>query len=60
MVGMGYKDFTLTFTYDVTISTLKNYNGSRGAYEFSLIKQGVISGDVRDTKCPTFKGGTYY
>ena len=42
MIGLGYKDFTFTFTYDATISTLKNYNNTRGAFEFSLIKQGVF------------------
>jgi type IX secretion system PorP/SprF family membrane protein len=58
MVGLGYKDYTVTFTYDVTVSTLKNYNGSRGAYEFSLIKQGIFDryqGNRRQSMCPSFK-----
>ncbi len=58
MVGLGYKDLTFTFTYDVTMSDLKNFNGSRGAYEFSLIKQGVVDkyrGNKRESFCPSFK-----
>lgn len=56
MIGLGYKDYTFSFTYDVTISSLRNYNASRGAFEFSLIKQGVITpGGKRITPCPTFK-----
>jgi type IX secretion system PorP/SprF family membrane protein len=58
MIGIGYKDYAFAFTYDATMSTMKNYNGSRGAYEFSLIKQGVFdrfNGDRRSTICPSFK-----
>jgi type IX secretion system PorP/SprF family membrane protein len=58
LVGLGYKDFVLSFTYDATMSTLKNYNGTRGAMEFSLIKQGMFStynGNRRQSICPSFK-----
>jgi type IX secretion system PorP/SprF family membrane protein len=58
MIGMGFKDYTFTFTYDATISTLKNYNNTRGALEFSLIKQGVFekyNGNRRESMCPSFK-----
>ena len=56
MVGLGYNDYTFTFSYDATISSLKNYNNSRGAFEFSLIKQGVLNPGVkRVTPCPSFK-----
>jgi len=58
LIGLGYKDYAFTFTYDATISTLKNYNGSRGAFEFSLVKQGVFErydGNRRSTICPSFK-----
>ncbi len=56
MVGLGYNDYTFTFSYDATMSTLKNYNNSRGAFEFSLIKQGVLNPNVkRVTPCPTFR-----
>jgi type IX secretion system PorP/SprF family membrane protein len=56
MIGLGWNDYTFSFSYDATISSLKNYDNTRGAFEFSLIKQGVInpSGN-RITPCPTFK-----
>ena len=58
LIGLGYKDYAFTFTYDATMSTLKNYNNMRGAYEFSLVKQGVFdryNGNRRSSICPTFK-----
>lgn len=56
MIGLGYNDYTFTFSYDVTISSLGNYNASRGALEFSLIKQGIINPNgKRITPCPTFR-----
>lgn len=39
LIGIGYKDYTFSFTYDATMSELKNYNNTRGAFEFSLIKR---------------------
>ena len=60
MIGLGLKDYTFTFTYDATISALRNYNNTRGAFEFSLIKQGVFdkfNGNKRDGMCPSFKSG---
>jgi type IX secretion system PorP/SprF family membrane protein len=61
MVGLGLKDYTFTFTYDITTSSLKTYNTGRGALEFSLVKQGVIDryrGTSRESMCPSFKN--YY
>jgi hypothetical protein len=58
LIGLGYKDYAFTFTYDATISTLKDYNNLRGAYEFSLVKQGVFdryNGNRRSSICPSFK-----
>jgi len=56
MVGLGYNDFTFLFSYDATLSSLKTYNNSRGAFEFSLIKQGIINPNVkRITPCPSFR-----
>lgn len=58
LIGLGYKDYVFTFTYDATISTLKNYNNTRGAFEFSLVKQGIMNqykGNRRETICPSFK-----
>ena len=58
LIGLGYKDYVFSFTYDATISTMKNYNATRGAFEFSLIKQGMFdqfNGNRRETICPSFK-----
>ena len=58
MIGLGYKDYAFSFTYDATISTLKNYNNTRGAFEFSLVKQGIFDtykGNRHQTMCPSFK-----
>jgi Type IX secretion system membrane protein PorP/SprF len=58
MVGLGYKDINFTFTYDATMSQLKTFNNGRGAFEFSIIKQGVINrynGNRRQSMCPSFK-----
>lgn len=58
MLGMALKDYTFTFTYDVTISSLNNYNGARGGIELSLVKTGVFDqyrGDKRQSMCPSFR-----
>jgi type IX secretion system PorP/SprF family membrane protein len=58
MIGLGYKDYVFTFTYDATTSTLKDFNNTRGAFEFSLIKQGAFdryNGNRRESMCPSFK-----
>ena len=58
MVGLQWKDIKATFTYDATMSTLKTYNNGRGAFEFSLIKQGVFDtylGNKRQSMCPSFR-----
>jgi type IX secretion system PorP/SprF family membrane protein len=58
MVGLGYNDYTFTFTYDVTTSSLNNYNNGRGAFEFSLIRQGAFDrylGNKHESMCPSFK-----
>jgi type IX secretion system PorP/SprF family membrane protein len=58
MIGIGYKNYTFTFTYDATMSSLRNYNATRGAFEFSLVSQGLFdhfTGNRRDFMCPTFR-----
>jgi type IX secretion system PorP/SprF family membrane protein len=56
MVGLGWNDYTFTFSYDATMSSLKDYNNTRGAFEFSLVKQGIINPNGnRITPCPTFR-----
>lgn len=57
MVGFQWNTFRITFTYDVTMSSLKNYNNSRGAVEFSLIQQGYYNeynSSSRQVLCPRF------
>ncbi len=57
MVGFKYKNIKLMFSYDATISTLRNFNNSRGAFEFGLMHQGFYdeyNGDKRQSFCPTF------
>lgn len=58
MIGLGVKDYTFSFTYDATVSSLKTYNATRGALEFSLIKQGLFDqykGNRRQSMCPSFR-----
>jgi hypothetical protein len=58
MVGLGFKDYTFTFTYDVTVSSLSNFNAARGGLEFSLVKQGIVDrykGNRRESMCPSFR-----
>jgi type IX secretion system PorP/SprF family membrane protein len=56
MVGYQVNDLKITVNYDATISGLSNLNGSRGAYELSIIKQGIFpSSQGRSVKCPTVR-----
>lgn len=56
MVGYQVNDLKITVNYDATISGLGNLNGSRGAYELSIIKQGIFpSSQGRSVKCPTVR-----
>ncbi len=59
MIGFIYKNIRLMFTYDVTISTLKNADNGLGAWEFSLVQYGTynseFNGSQRQSLCPTFK-----
>jgi type IX secretion system PorP/SprF family membrane protein len=58
MIGFVYKNIRLMFTYDATISTLKNENNGLGAWEFSLVEYGTYSqfnGNSRQSLCPSFK-----
>jgi len=54
MVGFQQNNYKFTFSYDATMSSLKTYNGTRGAYELSIIKQGLID-PSRDLKCPAVR-----
>lgn len=55
VLGFELSNVRFTFTYDITISSLKNFNGSRGALEFSLIKKGFYKDNQdRQSLCPKF------
>lgn len=57
MVGLEINNIKFTFSYDVTTSSLKNFNHSLGASEFNVLKKGFYSefnGDRTQTLCPVF------
>ena len=57
MIGFEWKNIRLVFTYDATTSSLKQYNNSRGAFEFALLRHGFYdeySGNKRQSWCPSF------
>ena len=55
VIGFELNNVRFTFSYDVTTSSLHNFNGYRGASEFNVMKKGFygIPGD-RQTLCPSF------
>jgi type IX secretion system PorP/SprF family membrane protein len=58
MIGFEWKGIKLMFTYDATTSSLSQYNNSRGAFEFALLRHGFYdeyNGDRRQSLCPSFK-----
>ncbi|RFM26068.1 PorP/SprF family type IX secretion system membrane protein [Deminuibacter soli] len=55
MAGYQWNGFKLIVSYDVTTSGLSAYNQSRGAYELSITKTGLISPAARGTKCPVVR-----
>ena len=58
MIGFIYKSIRLMFSYDVTTSSLKQYNNGNGAWEFSIIRPVIIQ-NIMETRhqslCPSFK-----
>ncbi len=54
MVGFQQSGYRLTFSYDATTSSLSKYNATRGAYEVSIIKQGLIN-KSNPIKCPAVR-----
>jgi type IX secretion system PorP/SprF family membrane protein len=58
MIGFIYGNIRILFTYDVTTSSLSQYDGSRGAWEFALIQNGFyteFNGDRHQSLCPSFR-----
>ena len=54
MVGFQQGTYKLTVSYDATTSSLQQYNGSKGGYELSIIKQGIFD-PSRPLKCPAVR-----
>jgi type IX secretion system PorP/SprF family membrane protein len=54
MVGFQQNGYRFTFSFDATTSSLKNYNQARGAYEVSIVKQGLLD-KTKDVKCPAVR-----
>jgi type IX secretion system PorP/SprF family membrane protein len=53
MVGIELNNVRFTFSYDVTMSSLRNFNGGRGGSELSILKKGYY-GEKGDIICPHF------
>ena len=55
MLGFELKNIRFTFSYDVTVSQLKNFNQYQGASEFNVTKLGFYNDNVdRQSLCPSF------
>ena len=54
MVGFQQNGYKLTFSYDATTSGLRPFNGMRGGYELSIVKQGLLD-QSRGVKCPAVR-----
>ncbi|MDB5202579.1 MAG: hypothetical protein JWQ27_1988 [Ferruginibacter sp.] len=55
MLGFETNNLRFTFSYDATISSMKNFNNYRGASEFTLVKKGFYPENVnRQSLCPKF------
>lgn len=56
MVGMEWNSTRLTFSYDATVSNVRNFNRGNGAIEVSLIKFGAFGTRTpRQARCPSFR-----
>lgn len=55
MIGYQVNDMKITINYDATISSLSNSNGTKGAYELSIVKSGIFTNSTNAIKCPTVK-----
>jgi len=57
-IGFEWNYIRLMFSYDVTLSSMKQFNNSRGAYEFALLRHGMydqFDGNRKQSWCPTFR-----
>jgi len=54
LFGYQINDLKMTFNYDATISSLSKTNFTRGAYEISIVKSGILPNSKgRQLRCPT-------
>lgn len=55
MIGFELKNVKFTFSYDATISNVRNFNQYQGASEFNIIKNGFYPANTdRQSLCPKF------
>lgn len=55
MIGFQLNNVKITMNYDATVSSLGTYNGTRGAYELSIVMNGMYGNADRSgksVKCP--------
>lgn len=56
MVGYEANDLRITINYDATVSSLGSLNGTRGAYELSIVKSGIFPSSAgKSVRCPTVR-----
>lgn len=56
MVGYQINDMKITVNYDATVSGLSSLNGTRGAYELSIVKSGIFPSSAgKSVRCPTVR-----
>lgn len=56
MVGYQVNDMKITVNYDATVSSLGSLNGTRGAYELSIVKSGIFPSSAgKSVRCPTVR-----
>ncbi|MFZ4058036.1 MAG: PorP/SprF family type IX secretion system membrane protein [Ferruginibacter sp.] len=57
MIGFEMNHIRFTFSYDATLSSLRNFNNMQGASEFNVMKKGFYNeynGNMRQSLCPRF------
>jgi hypothetical protein len=57
MIGFEMNHIRFTFSYDATLSSLRNFNNMQGASEFNVMKKGLYNeynGNMRQSLCPRF------
>mgnify|MGYP001098668470 CR=1 FL=1 len=55
MIGFTLGNTSFTFNYDATTSSLKSTNKTLGAYEISIVKNGLYKAGEKNIKCPTMR-----